>query len=160
VARERALRRIDGDDLAEHDMESIDVHRDESGEIDRLLADRIYEFNARATSRDDGELFAATRRDAAGDIVGGVSGYTWAGCCYVAHLWLSEPLRARGLGTALLLAAERHARAKGCTVVLLASHSFQSPGFYERHGYVRQAEITDHPIGHSSIFFAKRLGGA
>ena len=102
--------------------EFIDVQRDESGEIDRVLADRIHEFNARATSRDDGELFAAARRDAAGDIVG-------------------------------------HARAKGCTIVLLASHSFQSPGFYERHGYVRQAEITDHPIGHSSIFFAKRLGG-
>jgi len=31
---------------------------------------------------------------------------------------------------------------------------------YERHGCVRQAEITDHPVGHSSIFLAKRLAGA
>jgi len=138
---------------------AIEVHPDESGAIDRFLGDRIYEFNANATSRDDGERFAATRRDAAGAIVAGISGYTWAGCCYVAHLWVSEPLRARGLGSALLLAAEDHAEAKGCTVVLLASHSFQSPRFYERHGYVRQAEVTDHPVGYSNIVFAKRLGG-
>ena len=137
--------------------ESIEVHRDESGEIDRFLGDRIYEFNASATSRDDGELFAATRRDAAGAIVAGISGYTWAGCCYVAHLWVAEALRARGLGGALLQAVEAHAKAKGCAIVLLASHSFQAPGFYERRGYVRQAEIADHPVGHSSSFFAKRL---
>ena len=138
-------------------MESIDLLPDESGAIDRFLADRIYEFNARATARDDGELFAAARRDAAGTIVAGVSGWTWAGCCYVAHLWVCEPLRARGLGTALLLAVEAHAKAKDCVIVVLATHSFQSPGFYERQGYVRQAEISDHPVGHSSIFFAKRL---
>ena len=138
-------------------MESIEVHVDESGEIDRFLGDRIYEFNARATSRDDGELFAATRRDAAGTIVAGISGYTWAGCCYVAHLWVSEPLRARGLGSSLLVAAEDHAKAKGCAIVLLASHSFQSPGFYQKHGYACQAEITDHPVGYSNIVFAKRL---
>jgi GNAT superfamily N-acetyltransferase len=136
---------------------AIKVHSAESGEIDRFLGDRIYEFNASATSRNDGELFAATQRDAAVSIVAGISGYTWAGCCWVAHLWVSEPLRARGLGSGLLLAAEEHAKAKGCAVVLVASHSFQSPGFYQKHGYVRQAEITDHPVGHSSIVFAKRL---
>ena len=138
-------------------MERIAVLVDDAGAVDRFLADRIYEFNAAATSRDDGELFAATRRDAAGAVVAGISGYTWAGCCYVAHLWVAAPLRARGIGTALLLAVEAHARAKGCAVVLLASHSFQAPRFYETQGYVRQAEIADHPMGHSSIVFAKRL---
>ena len=45
--------------------------------IDRFLADRIYEFNARATSCADGESFAAVRRDSSEAIVAGVSGYTW-----------------------------------------------------------------------------------
>lgn len=143
--------------MADHGAQAIAIHPDRSGEIDRFLGDRIYEFNVRATSRDDGELFAATRQDATGAVAAGISGHTWAGCCYVAHLWVSERLRGRGLGSALLLAAEGHARSKGCRVVLLASHSFQAPGFYERHGYVRQAEIGDHPIGYSSIFFAKRI---
>jgi len=142
-------------------MKPIEVRADESGAVDRFLADRIYEFNARATSRDDGELFAATQRegdsDSDGTIVAGVSGWTWAGCCYVAHLWVAEALRGQGVGRSLLQAVEAHAKAKGCAIVLLASHSFQSPGFYERQGYVRQAEIADHPIGHRSIVFAKRL---
>ena len=146
-----------GSDTLERAVESIEVLPDASGEIDRFLGDRIYEFNAGATARDDGELFAVTRRDAAGAIVAGASGYTWGGCCYVAHLWVSRPLRARGLGAAILLAAEGHAKVKGCAIVLLASHSFQAPAFYEKMGYVRQAEIADHPVGHSSIFFAKRL---
>ncbi|HUP10022.1 MAG TPA: GNAT family N-acetyltransferase [Caldimonas sp.] len=138
-------------------MKPIEIRPDESGVIDRFLADRVYEFNARATSRDDGELFAAARRDADGTIVAGVSGWTWAGCCYVAHLWVAEPLRRQGVGRALMQAVEAHAKTKGCAIVLLASHSFQSPRFYERQGYVRQAEIADHPVGHSSIVLAKRL---
>jgi len=55
--------------------------------------------------------------------------------------------------------AEDHAKAKGCAIVLLDSHSFQASGFYEKHGYLRQAEITDHPVGHSRIVPAKRLAG-
>ena len=138
-------------------MASIDIHGDESGDIDRFLADRIYEFNARATSRDDGERFGAVMRDAAGAIAAGVSGYTWAGCCYIAHLWVREPLRGQGMGKAMLQAVEVHARAKACEIVLLASHSFQAPGFYEKQGYGCQAVIADHPVGHSSSVFAKRF---
>ena len=97
------------------------------------------------------------RRDDSGTIVAGVSGYTWGGCCYVTHLWVSEPLRSRGLGRDLLEAAEAHAKARACRIVLLSSHSFQAPGFYEKMGYVRQASIADHPVGYSNIVFAKRL---
>jgi hypothetical protein len=42
-------------------------------------------------------------------------------------------------------------------VVFLATHSFQAPGFYERMGYERQSVLQDHPVGHSSLIFAKRL---
>ena len=156
-ASARSAASVSGSDTVDRSMESIEVVPDASGEIDRFLGDRIYEFNAGATARDDGELFAVTRRDAEGAIVAGASGYTWGGCCYVAHLWVSRPLRARGVGAAILLAVEGHAKGKGCAIVLLASHSFQAPAFYEKMGYVRQAEIADHPVGHSSIFFAKRL---
>jgi GNAT superfamily N-acetyltransferase len=95
--------------------------------IDRFLADRIYEFNARATSCADGESFAAVRRDTSGAIVAGVSGYTWGGCCYVSNLWVAELLRANGMGRALLLAVENHAHDRGCKIILVSSHSFQAP---------------------------------
>jgi len=138
-------------------MDDIEFTLGECDPIDRFLADRIYEFNARAISCADGESFAAVRRDPSGAIIAGVSGYTWAGCCHISGLWVAELLRAKGVGRALLLAVESHARVRGCKIILLSSHSFQSPGFYERLGYVRQASIADHPVGHTNIILAKRL---
>jgi len=136
---------------------SIEIGADDDESIDRYLAARVYEFNADATSYFDAGSYAGVRRDASGAIVAGVSGYTWGGCCHVSHLWVAQALRGRGLGRALMAAVESHASRKGCTIVLLSSHSFQSPGFYERLGYVRQAEIADHPVGHANVVFAKRL---
>jgi ribosomal protein S18 acetylase RimI-like enzyme len=129
----------------------------EAPEIEAFLAERIYEFNSKATGRFDGESFSATRRDESGVIRAGISGYTWGGCCYVSYLWVEERERGNGLGTSLLLAAEGHARAKDCVVLFVSSHSFQSPGFYERKGYKLQAVVHNHPVGHTNIFFAKRL---
>ncbi len=45
----------------------------------------------------------------------------------------------------------------GAAVALLSTHSFQSPGFYIRMGYEQQASVKDHPVGHSNVFYAKRL---
>jgi len=135
----------------------LEVGIDEDDAVDRHLAERVYEFNARATSYFDGESYAAVRRDASGTIVAGISGYTWGGCCHVSHLWVHEALRGHGVGRALVQATEAHARRKGCGIVLLSSHTFQSPRFYERMGYVRQASIADHPVGHANVVLAKRL---
>jgi ribosomal protein S18 acetylase RimI-like enzyme len=135
----------------------ITVHAGDAPDVEAFLVERITEFNARATGYFDAQLYSATQRDEAGVIRAGICGYTWGGCCYVSYLWIDEHERGRGLGSALLLAAEEHARSKHCVVMLLSSHSFQAPGFYERHGYERQAVIDDHPVGYTSIFLAKRL---
>ena len=70
---------------------------------------------------------------------------------------MAKTLRGKGLGTEMLRAVERYARKRQCRVVFLSTHSFQAPGFYERHGYKPIARIEDHPLGHASIFYAKRL---
>jgi GNAT superfamily N-acetyltransferase len=129
----------------------------EAPEIQAFLAERIYEFNAKSTGYFDGESYSSIERDESGVIQGGICGYTWGGCAYVSYLWVDESRRGRGLGTALLVAAEEHARTKDCTVMFLATHSFQAPRFYERMGYERQAFVPDHPPGHASMIFAKRL---
>ena len=126
-------------------------------EIESYLAQRIYEFNAEATGYFDGEYFSASRRDDSGTIRAGVFGYTWGGCCYVTYLWVDASERRHGHGTALLDAAENHAKAKDCKVVFLATHSFQAPDFYRRRGYKRKAYVQNHPVGHASMVFAKRL---
>lgn len=138
----------------------ITLHTDDAADVEAFLTERIVEFNARATGYFDAASFAATQQDEDGVIRAGISGYTWGGCCYVSYLWIDERDRSRGLGTALLCAAEEHARAKGCVVMLLSSHSFQAPGFYEHHGYERQAVVHDHPVGYTSVFLAKRLTAA
>jgi GNAT superfamily N-acetyltransferase len=138
-------------------MDSFELTVGECDPIDRFLADRIYEFNVEATAYADGESFAAVKRDSSGSIVAGVSGYTWGGCCHVSHLWVAKAFRAQGIGRALLSATEAHATGRGCKIILLSSHSFQSPAFYEALGYVRQASIADHPLGHENIVLAKRL---
>jgi GNAT superfamily N-acetyltransferase len=129
----------------------------EAPEIEAFLDERIYEHNSNATGYFDGERFCCARRDASGGIRAGVCGYTWGGCCYVSHLWVHESERGQGLGTGLLAAAEQHARKRRCSVVFLATHSFQAPVFYQRMGYVVQAVVEDHPPGHSSMVLAKRL---
>ena len=129
----------------------------EAPEIEAFLAERIYEYNAAATGYRDAESFTAVQEDESGTVEAGVSGYTWGGCCFVSYLWVSEAQRGKGLGSELLRTAERHARERRCRVVLVSSHSFQAPEFYRRKGYERVARIDDHPVGHSSSFYSKRL---
>lgn len=139
-------------------MTPITIRIGAAPDTEAYLADRIYEFNCGATGYCDAESFSAVQRDEAAAIRSGICGYTWGGCCYVSYLWVHERERGRGIGTALIAAAERHAKTRGCKVALLATHSFQAPAFYERLGYRRQAVLPDHPVGHASWYFAKLLG--
>ncbi|HEX3122500.1 MAG TPA: GNAT family N-acetyltransferase [Rhodanobacteraceae bacterium] len=135
----------------------IDRRYGDCEDIETFLAERIYEFNSKTTGYFDGESFAATQKDESGTILAGISGFTWGGCCFVSYLWVAEEHRGKGLGRRLLTAFERNAIEKGCRIALLSSHSFQSPDFYARMGYEEQASIQDYPMGHTDIFFAKRL---
>jgi ribosomal protein S18 acetylase RimI-like enzyme len=138
-------------------LDCILISVNEAPQIEAFLAERVYEYNAQATGYHDGQSFSAVRRNCSGAIEAGISGYTWGGCCYISYLWVNESERGRGLGTALVTAAERHAAVTGCRRMLLATHSFQAPVFYERLGYEREAVVRDHPSGHTNLWFAKDL---
>ena len=135
----------------------IEVRTGDAPEVETVLAKRIYEYNAAATGYYDGESFTAVHRSDSGELEAGISGYTWGGCCYVAYLWVADELRGKGIGSGLLDAVERHAQQKGCLVAFVSTHSFQAPAFYARRGYEEVARVNDHPVGHASLFYAKRL---
>jgi GNAT superfamily N-acetyltransferase len=131
----------------------------ECHELEAFLVERIYEFNAQSTGYFDGRLVGGSLRGEAGEIIAAFNGHTWGGCCVVAHLWVHQSHRGRGLGRALLRAAEVEAVRRGCEQVVLSTHSFQAPAFYERLGYEKQAVIGGQPKGHASLIYVKRMKG-
>jgi ribosomal protein S18 acetylase RimI-like enzyme len=75
----------------------------------------------------------------------------------VTYLWVEASQRRLGLGRALVQAVEAEALRRNCTQVILLTHSFQAPGFYERLGYLRQATISDYPVGHAQLLYVKQI---
>ena len=66
--------------------------------LEAFLVDRIYEFNSEATGYFDGKLLGASIRNKAGEVIAGLTGHTWGGCCEISHLWVSGRHRGRGFG--------------------------------------------------------------
>ena len=122
----------------------------------QYLEDRIYEFNSAATRIGAGEYLAFFVRERE-RIVAGICGNTWGGTCEVRQFWVEQSQRGRGLGTKLFQAAEREARRRGCTQIVLMTFSFQAPAFYERRGFEVLATIEDHPRGHRNLLMRKPL---
>jgi len=138
------------------DAPPIRITDAEDGLADELR-ERLYEYNAEATGVDDGRLMAAAIRDDEGRLVAGMTGWTWAGCGYIDQLWVRADHRREGLGTRLLAAAEAEARARGCVLKVVSTHSFQAPGLYERRGYVERGRVEGYPQGYAHIHLAKEL---
>jgi GNAT superfamily N-acetyltransferase len=130
---------------------------DAAREIGGFLDARIYEYNVATTGIRDGRLLALTVRDGAGEIVAGLSGWTWGGCLGIEQLWVHADWRGKGYGARLLQAAEAEARSRGCTLAVLDTHSFQAPEFYKRHGYAIHGSVDDCPEGHRHVHLHKRL---
>jgi ribosomal protein S18 acetylase RimI-like enzyme len=127
-----------------------------SGEI-QALRDSLNAFNVASMGGLEGEELAIFVRDAAGVLRGGLYGWTWGGVLEVNLLWVHEAERGRGLGSRLLAMAEAEGRARGASMAVLDTHSFQAPDFYRRHGYEVYAILEGYPAGHSKLYFRKRL---
>ena len=105
-------------------------------ELDQRLSDELDKVNAAAT-----EGVAASREltvqilDDSGELLAGMSGWTWGVAAGIGMTWVREGARGDGLGARLLASFEAEARGRGCTHVFVTSFTFQAPGFYLRHGY-------------------------
>jgi GNAT superfamily N-acetyltransferase len=93
-----------------------------------------------------------------GELLGGLSGWTWGTCAGVAMLWVREDQRRNGLGRRLLLAAEEEAHSRGCTQILVSSFTFQAPDFYKGLGYSEFARTERLPTeGSADVHMVKLL---
>jgi GNAT superfamily N-acetyltransferase len=123
----------------------------------QFLDDRLYEFNVERTGLADGRLFGVFARDEGGRIVAGLFGWTWGACCEIRFLWVDARWRGQGLGRRLLELAENEARARAVEQIVLSTHSFQAPRFYQQLGFEIVGSISDYPAGHQQIHLRKRL---
>jgi GNAT superfamily N-acetyltransferase len=123
----------------------------------QFLDDQINAFNVEQTGIEDGKLLAIFVRNEARKIKAGIYGWTWGGCCEIRYLWVERELRGQGYGRRLLLAAEKEARSRGCTLIVLDTHSFQAPGFYQKFGYTVYGHVDDYPRREQKLYLMKRL---
>ena len=105
-------------------------------QLDQRLSDELDAFNASATSDTSAAQELSVRVEEAGDLVAGVSGWTWGTAAGIAMTWVREDQRGAGVGAAAVLAFEGEARRRGADHIFVTSLTFQAPGFYQRLGYV------------------------
>ena len=123
----------------------------------RFLDDRINAYNFETTGITDGRIVSFFVRDERGDIIAGLYGWTWGGTCAVRYLWVRAGHRKRGYGTALMESAEREALVRGCTQIMLSTHSFQAPQLYQSLGFEITGTHFDYPRGHLKHYLRKEL---
>jgi GNAT superfamily N-acetyltransferase len=92
-----------------------------------------------------------------GTVAGGFWGYTLFEWLHVQMLFVPEPLRGLGVGTALMASAEAEARARGCRGSCVDTFSFQAAPFYQKLGFTLFGKLDDCPPGHDRLYFRKRF---
>ena len=96
-------------------------------------------------------------RDDNGTVAGGLWGYTLFSWLHVQMLFVPPALRGRGVGAALMSAAEAEARSRGCRGAHVDAFSFQAAPFYQKIGFTVFGKLEDCPPGHDRLFFCKRF---
>ena len=124
-----------------------------------LVRGGLKAFNDAKVGADGHRALNFVERDEAGKVIGGILGGTYWGWMYVDILWVHEEHRGRGIGTRLLLQAEREAVTRGCHHVHLDTMSWQAPEFYQKRGYEVIGVLQDIPEGNQKYLLQKKLQG-
>ncbi len=136
----------------------IEISDQPNADAERLLGDGLAVFNHAVAGYNDRQPLTVLIKDPhTGQTLGGISGKTSLGMAFLDLFHVPEALRGSGLGSRLLHAFEDEARRRGCANAVLYTLSFQAPGFYQKHGWVRFGEIPCEPEGSSRVFLSKQL---
>ena len=125
-------------------------------EIEYIRAS-LYDFNKKIVGDDDHTPLNIVEYDDNGNIIGGILGGTYWGWMYIDILWVQADFRRRGIGSKLLVKAEKEAVRRGCHHVHLDTMSWQAPEFYKKHGYEVIGVLPDIPSGNQKYLLMKAL---
>jgi GNAT superfamily N-acetyltransferase len=136
----------------------IEISDQPNPEAERILGSGLSAFNEAINGFNDRRPLTVLIKDpVSGQVLGGISGKTALGIASLDLFHLPSHLRGEGIGRQLLHKFEEEARRRGCANAMLYTLSFQAPGFYEKHGWVRFGEIPCMPAGSSRVFLTKPL---
>ena len=121
------------------------------------LREALNQFNEKIVGDDGHKSINITEYDKNGNLIGGIIGGTYWGWMHIDVLWVHENHRREGIGTKLLLEAEKEAVRRGCHHVHLDTMSWQAPGFYNKHGYEIIGILPDIPSGYQKYLLMKKL---
>jgi ribosomal protein S18 acetylase RimI-like enzyme len=128
-------------------------------ELSERLSAELTAYNAAATGASDERAFSVRVTSPSGELIAGLTGWTWGGTGGINMVWVDTAHRGDGWGGRLLAAAEAEARRVGCERMVVASFTYQAPDFYRKHGYVETGRAEGFPAGSADVHFMKRLDG-
>ncbi len=132
-------------------------HAQNPQQVAQFLEDQLYKYNSDKIDRHDGSFFSKVIKDKNGNIIAGISAWTWAFACEITLLWVDDNLRSNGIGKKLLFAAEQEAITRKCNIILLRTYSFQAPSFYKKNGYKIVHVLNDFPDGYKYYTMVKTI---
>ncbi|MEH3481096.1 MULTISPECIES: GNAT family N-acetyltransferase [Enterobacter] len=118
---------------------------------------KLREYNQRHVECWPVQELAVFIRDDAKNITGGIVGLTWGNWFQTQLLWVEQPLRGKGFGSQLLLAAEREAKQRGCRFSIIDTFSFQALEFYLQKGYEVEMTLDDFPVNQQRYYLTKEF---
>ena len=123
----------------------------------KYIREALKQYNNESVGEDGHTPLNIVEYDENGNIIGGIIGGTYWGWMYVDILWVYEYHRHKGIGSKLLIEAEKEAIRRGCHHVHLDTMSWQAPEFYKKLGYEIIGILPDIPNGNQKYLLIKAL---
>ncbi|MGD0433343.1 MAG: GNAT family N-acetyltransferase [Acetobacteraceae bacterium] len=138
---------------------SITIPVSPSGEQFQAIFRLLDQFNTPVVGAAQFVPLAVLIHDDAGAVSGGLWGCTVYSWLVISMLFVPEAQRRRGIGSALVCAAEAEARTRGCIGMQVDTFGFQAQPFYEGLGFTVFGVQPNFPPGHRCVFLRKPFDG-
>ncbi len=125
-------------------------------DTDDHIINRTLEYNAQFVWRDHTPLSVYCRDDV-GEIIGGLTGYTYWSYLDIEFLWVDECHRKRRIGTEIMSIAEEEAKSRGCKFAMLDTFEFQALGFYQKIGYEQFGKLEGYCDKYERFYLRKAI---
>ncbi|ARN75253.1 GNAT family N-acetyltransferase [Oceanicoccus sagamiensis] len=135
----------------------LEITNDPRVEDDDYIIGKTREYNSKYVPNEF-ELLSVFYKTKDGEVIAGLTGKTFWDWLHVDYLWVSEPRRGDGLGSKVMLAAEKEAIERGCVGSTLDTFSFQALEFYKSLDYSIVGTLSGYMGKYERYFLQKRLG--